>query len=133
MSRVLVDTSALLALAVAEDAAHVPAVRAMQSLREEAAELITTSYVLVETYALLGRRYGPAAVRSFREQFAPLLTVVWVDADIHERALDRTIGENLRDLSLVDGVSLDVMRVERIDRVFAFDPHLLLDGARPIA
>lgn len=133
MSRVLVDTSALLALAVAEDAVHAPAAQGLRQLRAEAAELVTTSYVLVETYALLGRRFGLPAVRGFRNHLAPLLTVLWVDANLHERALDRLLGENLRDLSLADAVSLEVLRAERIDRVFAFDPHLLRDGARAVA
>jgi predicted nucleic acid-binding protein len=130
---VLVDTSALLALALAQDAAHGPAVQALERLRAESAELVTTSYVLVETYALLGRRFGLPVVRGFRDHVAPLLTVIWVDANLNEGALDRLLGENLRDLSLVDAVSLEVLRTERIDRVFAFDPHLVRDGARAVA
>jgi predicted nucleic acid-binding protein len=133
MTRVFVDTSALMALSVSGDAHHARSQRSLRALRDEQAELVTTSYALVETYALLGRRLGPDAVRAFREDFAPLLQVLWVDATLHDRALDRLLTLHLRDLSLVDAVSLEVIHAEQIDRVFAFDPHLLRDGARAVA
>lgn len=87
--------------------------------------MLTTSYVLLETYALLGRRLGPQAVRSFREAFAPLVDVVWVDRLLHEKGLDTLAESSERDLSLVDTVSFQVIEEEGIerDRVFVFDRH----------
>ena len=58
MNRVFVDTSALLALMNAEDHLHGRAVEAANALRSTGAGLVTTSYVMVETYALLDRRLG---------------------------------------------------------------------------
>ncbi len=72
MSRVFVDTSALLALVVGSDQAHGEASEGFARLRAERASLVTSSYVLVETYAVLQARIGIGAVRIFRESFAPL-------------------------------------------------------------
>jgi predicted nucleic acid-binding protein len=66
--------------------------------------------VLVETYALLGRRIGLAAMKAFRNDIRPLLDIMWVDESLHERALDLLFDRNVRELSLVDAVSFITMR-----------------------
>ena len=128
MSAVFVDTSALLALLVADDTNHRAAKRAFDSLSREKARLFTTSYVLVETYALLGRRHGREAVQRFRNDFAPLLDVVWVDAELHEAGLDGFLGRAARSLSLVDAVSFAALRARGAHRAFAFDRHFASAG-----
>lgn len=131
MSLVFVDTSAVVALLTPADEAHSEAVRGFERLRDESALLVTTSYVLVETYALLGRRLGQKAVRGFRESFAPLLEVVWVDEDLHERGLD-LVAAGPKSLSLVDAVSFTCMRERRIDRAYAFDRHFEREGLEAV-
>jgi predicted nucleic acid-binding protein len=128
MSRVFVDTSALLALLVGSDEAHEEAKEGFGRLRAERASLVTSSYVLVETYALLQSRIGIGAVRIFREAFAPLLDVLWVDEAAHERALDELLLRDTRKLSLVDSTSFVLMRANRVDRAFAFDGHFREEG-----
>ena len=73
MTRVFVDTSALLAILNRDDAQHAAARAAFQRLAASSATLVTTSYVLAELYDLLGRRMGAEAVRQFRQAFTPLL------------------------------------------------------------
>lgn len=128
MIRVFVDTSALLALLNPRDELHARARRVFEALRTQEAGLVTTSFVLVETYALLGRRMGLAAVRAFRSDLVPLLDVVWIDADAHEAGLDLLLERKKRDLSLVDAVSFVVMRGQRLEHAFAFDPHFEDEG-----
>jgi predicted nucleic acid-binding protein len=128
VSRVFADTSALLALVVGSDDAHEEAREGFGRLRTERASLVTSSYILVETYALLQNRIGIGAVRVFREAFAPLLDVLWVDETIHERALDEVVGRNARKLSLVDATSLALMRANKVERAFAFDAHFREEG-----
>jgi predicted nucleic acid-binding protein len=128
MSRVFVDTSAVLAFLSPTDESHEPARRAFERLQAREAPLVTTSFVLVEIYALLGRRMGLEAVETFRKDFAPLLEIVWVDADLHEAGLDLLSGRRIRDLSLVDAVSFLVMRQRRLDEAFAFDRHFRDEG-----
>jgi predicted nucleic acid-binding protein len=128
MSRVFVDTSAVLALLSPADHSHEPARAAFEKLQAREAPLLTTSFVLVEIYALLGRRMGLEAVEAFRKDFAPLLEIVWVDADLHEAGLDLLSARRIRDLSLVDAVSFLVMRQRRLDEAFALDRHFRDEG-----
>lgn len=127
MSRVFVDTSAILALLVPTDAAHERAARVFDTLRARESVLVTTSYVLVETYALLGRRFGRQAVSAFRADFAPLLEVVWVDHDLHERGLDLHL-DRPSGVSLVDAVSFLCIRDRALDEVFAFGSDFQAEG-----
>lgn len=127
MSAVFLDTSAVLALLVSGDRNHARARRAFQQLGTKEAQLLTTSYVLVETYALLRRRVGISAVRRVREDLEPLLDVVWIGAAEHRRGLDR-LESGPRGLSLVDAVSLTVMEQRGLDRAFAYDRDFVRHG-----
>lgn len=82
---------------------------------------------MVETYALLDRRFGRDATASFRSKFAPLLQVVWVEKDLHERGLDLML-ERPVGVSLVDAVSFVFIREQRVDEVFSFDRHFEQEG-----
>ena len=92
------------------------------------ARLLTTSYVLVETYALLDRRLGIAAVRAFRTDFVPLLGVVWVEEALNQRALDELLKRSSKGRSLFDVTSFLVMRERSIDEAFAYDRHFDREG-----
>ena len=133
MNRVFVDTSAILALLVLSDAAHENAVEAFRKLESQRSKLITSSYVLVETYALLTRRIGLEAVQVFREDFAPLLEAVWVDEVLHEKGLDRLLKSRSKRLSLVDAVSFEIMRAQGIDDAFSYDDDFVKAGFTQVA
>ena len=124
----LVDTSAIIALLVPSDQQHQSASRSFAGLAATGAVLTTTSYVLVETYALLGRRCGLQTVERFREEFSPLMDVVWVEADLHKRGLDLLLRRAKSRLSLVDAVSFLVVQERHIDRVFVYDKHFIDEG-----
>jgi predicted nucleic acid-binding protein len=128
VNAVFADTSALLALLNAKDENHARAERAFANLRARRAPLMSTSFVLVETYALIGRRLGLDAVRSFRADLAPLIDVVWVDEALHNAGLDVLLDRRQRLLSLVDAVSFVAMRQANVAEAFAFDPHFEQEG-----
>ena len=128
MNAVFADTSALLALLSTTDENHARAKRAFAHLRARQALLLSTSYVLVETYALVGRRLGLDAARSFRADFAPLIDVVWIDETLHNAGLDLLFNRRKRMLSLVDAVSFIVMRRRLVAEAFAIDPHFDQEG-----
>ncbi len=132
MNRIFADTSAFLAILVASDVSHGAARRAFGMLRDRQAELLTTSYVLVETYALCERRLGHESVRAFRQGFSPLLEIRWVDESLHERGLELLLTKRKRGLSLVDAVSFVAAREAGIDEVFAFDRHFFEEGFSPV-
>ena len=128
MIGIFADTSGLLALLNADDENHARAERAFANLRARQASLVSTSFVLVETHALIGRRFGLGAVRSFRADFAPLIDVVWVDDALHNAGLDLLLDRGQRLLSLVDAVSFITMRQRNVDEAFAFDAHFEAEG-----
>jgi predicted nucleic acid-binding protein len=128
VTSVFTDTSALLALLVGTDESHQKAREVLVRLQSMRARLVTTSYVLVETYALVGKRFGPASVETFRNDLAPLLSVEWVGSEWHEAGLDLLREKSSRQLSLVDAVSFVCMRERRLTLVFAFDPHFIEEG-----
>lgn len=133
MARVFVDTSAVIALLVPTDDSHHLAKRIFQELWQREVPLVATSYVLLETYALLGRRIGLPAISRFRRKLAPLIKPIWVDQSLHERGLDLLQLRSVRDLSLVDTVSFVAIREHGIDEVFAFDHHFDDEGFHPLS
>jgi predicted nucleic acid-binding protein len=128
VSRVFIDTSAIFGLLVSTDTAHDRARRIFDGLRTREAPTVTTSYVLVETYALLSRRMGRESIQRFREDFAPLLEVCWIDERLHEAGLDLLQQRRWKGLSLVDAVSFVVIRERQLDAVFVFDRHFEREG-----
>lgn len=116
-----VDTSALLAVLDADEARHEAAAAVWRELVAGGEKLLTTSYVLVECFALVQRRLGMAAVRVLQEEVLPVLAVHWIDAEDHAAATESLLTAGRRGLSLVDCSSFRVMRRLRIARAFALD------------
>jgi predicted nucleic acid-binding protein len=125
---VFVDTSALIAALHAGDDNHPQAATLFRGLIEKDEAFITTSYVLVETAALLQHRFGLQAVRSFQDDVSPLLEIVWVNADLHAEGMAALATAGRRDLSLVDCVSFACMRRHGLSRAFHFDRHFHEQG-----
>ncbi len=97
-------------------------------LRERRDHLVTSNYVLLESLALLGCRIGVEAVRQFDSRLVPLLSVVWVNEQLHRQALSALLVAGHRDLSLVDCTRFQIMRDADIDRAFAYDAHFRQQG-----
>lgn len=123
-----VDTSALLPILNQDDADFPEARRIWQRLAAEQAELITSSYVLVESLALIQNRLGMEAVRDFQKSFVPLFQVVWITEPLHQMGVAALLAANRRQLSLVDCVSFIVCHRWQIEQVFAFDEHFSEQG-----
>lgn len=127
---VFVDTSALYALLVSTEERHAAVRAAFERLLRTAEPLETTSYVLVETSALLQHRIGLPAVRDLDDHLVPVLMVNWVDRALHERGMLRLRRENRRKLSFVDCVSLELMRDRGLTTALALDVHFREAGHR---
>ncbi|NLI76565.1 MAG: PIN domain-containing protein [Candidatus Riflebacteria bacterium] len=130
--RVFVDTSALFAVLVENDAMAVRAGNTFRALLERNAEFHTTSYVLLETEALLQARVSLASARRFHHEFAPLLRIRWIDEMLHDRAFRRLELRNRRDISLVDSASFVFMEDAGITPAFAYDQHFAAEGFLPL-
>jgi predicted nucleic acid-binding protein len=123
-----VDTSALLAMLDADDAQHARASRVWSELVSGEEDLLTTSYVLVETFALVQARLGLAATRLLNDDVVAILRVMWVDEGLHRAAMTALLTAQRRNLSLVDCVSFAAMRRVGAERAFAFDRHFRQQG-----
>ena len=120
---VYADTSALYALLVENEAAHQQSRQEFQRLLGARRAVWTTSFVLVETMALLQHRFGLAAARDFDESIVPVLRVHWVEAELYRQAIEQLWRQDRRQLSLVDCVGFEFMRQQGLSTAFAIDPH----------
>jgi predicted nucleic acid-binding protein len=127
---VFVDTSALLAVLNADDVDHHRVDEVWTTLLDDREPLRTHSYVIVETTALVQSRQGMEAVRALHHDILPILAVRFPDADLHGRAATALIAAGRRRVSLVDWVSFEMMREERIAEAFALDDDFTEQGFR---
>jgi predicted nucleic acid-binding protein len=125
---VFVDTSALLAVLDADESSHRRCAAAWTRLVSDDEVLMTSSYVVVEVFALVQRRLGLDAVRVLETSVMPLIQVLWVDSAIHRRAVSALLAASRKKLSLVDCTSFEVMREHGIKIAFTLDRHFSAQG-----
>ena len=123
-----VDTSGILALLDSSEIRHGAAWQAWGHLIDSDEELHTSSFVLVESYALIQARLGLEAVRTLHEELLPLLTIHWVDDGLFAESAAALLVADRRRLSLVDCVSFVVMRRLGVRSAFALDSHFNEQG-----
>jgi predicted nucleic acid-binding protein len=126
--RIFIDTSAFYALLDRDDKNHRKAKNAWVDLLKNENTLITSNYVLVETFALLQHRLGIEAVRGFQNDILPLVNIEFVISELHRSGVSALLSASRRNLSLVDCVSFEMMRTLEIKTAFAFDPHFKEQG-----
>lgn len=124
-----VDTSALFASIDEGDRGHAAALAWLEEISAAGPDRLRThNYVVVETIALTHARLGAAAVRMLIDDVLPVCEVRFVDDDLHQRAVIAYLAGLGRRVSFVDRMSFAMMRAERIDRAFAFDPDFRREG-----
>ncbi len=125
---IFADTSGFFALLVKNDYMHVRARENFSYFAENNVQLVTSSFVLVETMALLQSRIGLEPVNDFNAKILPLLEIVWVDDNWYAKAIQRLLAQNNREISLVDSLSFEIMETIQIEYAFAFDKHFVENG-----
>ncbi|MFO8072954.1 MAG: PIN domain-containing protein [Polyangia bacterium] len=125
---VFVDTSALYALLVGTEQGHAEVAEAFERAAGRGRKLLTSSYVVVETTALLQHRIGMPAVRDLHLRILPLLEVEQVSAGLHRKAVERLLREDRRRLSLVDCASFELMSSRGIAEALTLDEHFQQAG-----
>jgi len=123
-----VDTSANLAVLDADDRNHIAARERWQALLGDSAVLVSSDYVLVETYALVQSRLGLKATRVFTDDVLPAVAIEWVGESDFRNGLSGLVAASRRKLSLADGVSFVIMRRRGIRCAFCFDRHFAEQG-----
>jgi predicted nucleic acid-binding protein len=127
--RVFVDSSAYFGLADVYDQAHRRALQIARRLATERRQLITTNFVVAETYTLMLTRIGrPVAMQFLSGIEASESSVVRVGEDDEQRAREIIRRYDDKDFSLVDAMSFAVMERLGIRHAFTFDRHFAQYG-----
>jgi len=112
----------------ADETNHRKCADAWSRLVTEEERMMTSSYVVVEVFALVQSRLGMDAVRALESSVMPLIQVLWVDSGIHRRAVSALLAASRKKLSLVDCASFEVMREYGIRAAFTLDKHFSEQG-----
>lgn len=123
---VFVDTSAIYALLDHDDAGHMRARRGQELVGGE--ELLTHSYVVAETMAVVRRRLGADAAARLVDDFLPALRVVDVDEDLRNTATRAYRAAEHTDVSFVDRTSFECMRRLDLTRAWTLDTDFSTAG-----
>ncbi len=130
MTRVLIDTSAWVAIEDRRDQWHAPASLTWNSLLKRAPRILVSTWILSETISLVGSRatLERAYVLGRRMLDSDQFEIVRGDAGLESRALlvQRQRGDPR--FSFTDAASWVIAREREVDAVFSFDRHLRIPG-----
>jgi len=132
--RILVDTSAWLAIQNAKDNNHVPASRCWEEIEASKSRYILSTWIFEETLTLVSRRTHPEAASLLGRMFldSGRIEIVRGDPGLESRALLLMRSRKEDDFSFTDAASWVIAREHAVDAVFAFDRHLRMPGIRQI-
>lgn len=129
------DTSAWIALADPREKWHPELLKFSRRIAAgEFGRILTSDYVLDETYTLLRMKVGMESVRRLRDQLrkSPNYEVVKVSEDQFERAVDLMLSHDDRRWSLTDCTSFVVMRDLRLSDALTLDRNFTQSGFRQL-
>ena len=121
------DTSGLLCALDRGQSAHAQATTAFDGMQRG----LTHNYVAAEFVALtLARRIPRMLSLQFISELAfhPRVEFVWVDVDLHRRAMALLLAQLDKKYSLCDAVSFVLMRERNIDEVLSLDQDFEVAG-----
>ena len=128
--KVFVDTSGFKAIVDPEDDFHQQAVEIWQKLKDKEAKLITSNYILDETFTLLRARCGLQTAIEFKKVLAESqksLTIYRVTVSDESDAWG-WFNKKWSRLSFTDCVSFAMMERLEIEKAVSFDQHFSRAG-----
>lgn len=129
---VFVDTSGFKAVIDPNDDFHLRAIKIWRKLKEQKAILVTSNYILDETFTLLRARCGLKTVLKFKEAlFKSSQTIKIVRVTVADEALAwKWFVKSWSKLSFTDCVSFALMDRLDIKKAVTFDEHFARAGLR---
>ena len=124
---VLIDTSAIYGIVSIGDRFHSQSREIYSELLERGDRLYVTSYVLVESAALIHRRLGFKTLREFMESIEGVWETLWIYQSTHEQIWNRMRDYGDSRLSLVDWSVIISAEVTR-SAIFTFDSDFAQQG-----
>ncbi len=127
---VFVDTSAFLAIKNRRDTLHKDALRLKRQMLEAGKLLVTSDYVLDESYTIIRLRAGHGMAVEFGEELraSRLIRVEYLTPELIERAWILFKRFEDKDFSFTDCTSFALMRQLQIRDALAFDGHFTQAG-----
>jgi uncharacterized protein len=120
--KVFLDSGAFPALADEDDKYHSVATSVYTELLQAKAQLLTSNFVLSETYTLIRFKVGHRAAVEFMKSFAGI-KILRVNETIEKTAKMIFVRYDDKDFSFVDCTSFALIEYHRLDHAFAFDSH----------
>jgi len=122
---IFIDTSAFLALENRKDQYHKPALMFRDSLLESKESLITSDYVLDESYTIIRLRAGHKIAVRFGEmiQATGLIEIKYLTKEILREAWHIFKSFSDKEFSFTDCTSFALMESLQIKAAFTFDDH----------
>lgn len=123
----LIDTSGFFALDSVKDRQHEKAKTIYQNSRRR----ITTNYILAEYVALaLIRGFSRGKTLAFSKEVLDdeTIEIVWIDEELHHRAVALLLEREDKEYSLCDAVSFVLMRDWKITDALTTDKHFEQEG-----
>lgn len=129
---IFVDTGAFCAFSDRKDSCHQIAVRQFSLILKDKQPLITSNYIIDETYTWLRYRLGFEIAIQFlhrireAESSKPRLEVVTINRAIEDKAIRLLEKYDDQDLSFTDATSLVLIKEKKVKKAFSFDRHFYL-------
>lgn len=130
--RVLVDSSAFVALYNTVDSCHEQAKNISHLLVQESKTLATSYEVILETATVLRRKVGLATAKKFLTRVRDgSFLILTVDDDIRLNAVKLFLyHQTPNDLSLFDCLYVSLIKTYEIEGIFSFDRHFKKLGVK---
>jgi predicted nucleic acid-binding protein len=130
LGRVFVDTSAWFAIQVTDDACHEAARLVLPAVVNACRSLVTSNLIVGETYTLLRLSRGYRAAKRFLDRLTQSgkLERLFISEHLERQAYETLHRYADHPFSFVDATSFALMRQQRIQHAFTFDPHFATAG-----
>ncbi len=127
---IFVDTSAWIALADRDDFNHKIAASNYPSLLKNHRNLITSNFVIAETYIIILNELGHQPAMAFLKNIktTPRILKVYSNKDIEEEGESILAKYSDQNFSYTDAISFVIMKRQKIKKAFSFDKHFLIAG-----
>lgn len=129
---IFIDTGAFCAFSDRSDTYHVIAVRQFARVLRDLRPLVTTNFIIDETYTWIRCRQGHQRALEFLQRIReavrgkPRLDIVTVTRPLEEKAWQLLEKFAEQDLSYTDATSFAVIQDRKLSQAFTFDRHFYL-------
>jgi predicted nucleic acid-binding protein len=129
----LIDTDALIAIVIENDALHPQTVALHQRLANEGAKVLLLSSALAEFVSMCTNKIGVARTQQAVQTFIRTYSLCHVDDNIMEEALPLYYKQTSKENSLFDCYIMIASKKFTVDFIFSFDGGYKQNGFQRIA